>query len=405
MGTGQQDSANNVRTAGKIRSIQAAPYWQVLAPDGRPILSVERYLHDFWARGMSTSSVESYGRDLLRWFRFLWGFDKEWNKAGRDDVRAFVISLREASKDSRSRSRSLPAVNDVSGKPYLTDKYSPRTINHNLAVLFSFYDYHRRALTGPLLNPVPERTGAGGRFGAQHNPENSYRQGPRAEYRQKVPVQAPRSIPDKAFEDLFALLGTDRDRALVSFYVSSGARPSELVGLTNGMVDVGQQCISVIRKGSGAVQRIPASQEAFQWFRLYQDSLPEEFTRSGVAAWWTLRKPYRPLNYEAARGILRRINTMLGSNWTLHDFRHTAAVRLARDPSVSLTDIQSLLGHAHITTTETYLKLRDDEVIQRVNQHFASRAAAKDAPETAEEHPSPYSAADMTELFGGSKWQ
>lgn len=98
MGTGQQDSANNVRTAGKIRSIQAAPYWQVLAPDGRPILSVERYLHDFWARGMSTSSVESYGRDLLRWFRFLWGFDKEWNKAGRDDVRAFVISLREASK-------------------------------------------------------------------------------------------------------------------------------------------------------------------------------------------------------------------------------------------------------------------------------------------------------------------
>jgi integrase len=171
------------------------------------------------------------------------------------------------------------------------------------------------------------------------------------------------------------------------------------------MVDVGQQCIAVVRKGSGAVQRIPASNEAFRWFRLYQESLPEELTRPGASAWWTLRTPYRPLNYEAARGILRRVNGVLGANWTLHDFRHTAAIRMARDPKVSLTDIQAVLGHVHITTTEAYLRLRDDEVIERVNQHLVSRAAGNRDPETAPEHPSPYSPADMTELFGGTTWQ
>ena len=354
---------------------------------------------------MSLSSVESYARDLLRWFRFLWVGDREWNRVTSDDVRDFVLSLREVAKRPAGSRRSGPAVNEVSGKPYVGDVYSPRTINHNLSVLSAFYDFHRRALTGPLRNPVPERLVDGGRFGAHHNPENEFRRGRRADYRQKVPVQAPRSIPDKAFEDLFTALGTDRDRALVAFYVSSAARPSELVGLTNGMVDVGQQCISVVRKGSGAVQRIPASPEAFSWFRLYQEALPEELTRSGSTAWWTLRKPYRPLNYEAARAILRRVNRVLGANWTLHDFRHTAASRMARDPNVSLTDIQAVLGHVHLTTTEAYLRPRADEVIERVNQHFTSRAAGIRASDVAPAQASPYSATDMTELFGGTAWQ
>ncbi|KRF09321.1 hypothetical protein ASH00_06760 [Arthrobacter sp. Soil782] len=376
-----------------------------MAPDDDPIPSVGLYLLDFWARGMSPASVESYARDLLRWFRFLWGVGREWNRVNGDDVRDFVIGLRDAPKQAVQRCRVRPAVNEVSGKPYVSDVYSPRTINHNLSVISAFYDFHRRALSGPLRNPVPERVVNGGRFGAHHNPENKYRQGRRADYRQKVPVRAPRSIPDHAFEDLFTALATDRDRALVAFYVSSAARPSELVGLTSGMVDVGQQCISVVRKGSGAVQRIPASPEAFTWFRLYQESLPEELIRSGSAAWWTLRKPYRPLNYEAARAILRRVNSVLGANWTLHDFRHTAATRMARDPNVSLTDIQAVLGHVHLTTTEAYLKPRMDEVIERVNLHFVSRAAGAGAADVAPVRLSPYSADDMTELFGGTVWQ
>jgi len=354
---------------------------------------------------MSSSSVESYARDLLRWFRFLWRSERDWDRVTRDDVRDFVMSLREVFKHPAEIRRQASAVNEVSGKPYLSDVYAPRTINHNLSVISAFYDYHLRALTGPLRNPVPERLAQGGRFGAHHNPEDEYRHGRRADYRQKVPIQAARSIPDKAFGDLFTALGTDRDRALVAFYVSSAARPSELVGLTNGRVDAGQQCISVTRKGSGAVQRIPASPEAFSWFRLYQQALPEELTRSGLSAWWTLRRPYRPLNYEAARAVIRRVNVVLGANWTLHDFRHTAAMRMAQDPKVSITDIQAVLGHVHLSTTEAYLKPRNDEVIERVNRHLSSRASDILAAGGVPASPSRYSAEDMNDLFGGTRWQ
>lgn len=57
---------------------------------------------------------------------------------------------------------------------------------------------------------------------------------------------------------------------------------------------------------------------------------------------------------------------MLGANWTLHDLRHSAAKRMVRDPNLTLADVQWVLGHAHITTTEVYTAPTPDEVIAHV---------------------------------------
>jgi Phage integrase family len=70
--------------------------------------------------------------------------------------------------------------------------------------------------------------------------------------------------------------------------------------------------------------------------------------------WWTLRRPFRPLTYDAARMVFAGVNQLLGANWTLHDLRHSAAKRMLRDPDLTLADVQWVLGHAHITTTQIY---------------------------------------------------
>ncbi|MET7906081.1 hypothetical protein ABZS86_33340 [Streptomyces sp. NPDC005355] len=80
----------------------------------------------------------------------------------------------------------------------------------------------------------------------------------------------PRCIPDEKFNELFAQLGSHRDRALVAFWVSTGARASELLGAHYGDADPGQQLITVVRKGTRAIQQLPASPDAFVWLRLYQ---------------------------------------------------------------------------------------------------------------------------------------
>jgi hypothetical protein len=50
------------------------------------------------------------------------------------------------------------------------------------------------------------------------------------------------------------------------------------------------------------------------------------------------------------------------------------------DPRMSLTDVQWQLGHAHLETTEVYLRPRDDEVVARVREHHQRRAEAPLSP-------------------------
>jgi len=96
------------------------------------------------------------------------------------------------------------------------------------------------------------------------------------------------------------------------------------------------------------VQQLPASPAAFVWLRLYQSGLDEAVpVGRDDPLWVTRRRPIRPLNYRAARAMFTRAPGVLGANWTLHDLRHTAAYRMARDPLLPLTDVQWVLGHAH----------------------------------------------------------
>jgi site-specific recombinase XerD len=179
-------------------------------------------------------------------------------------------------------------------------------------------------------------------------------------YRPRVVPRAPRCIPDERFNEVFARLSSHRDRALVAFWVSTGARAAELLGATAGDVDPGQQLITVVRKGTRALQALPASPDAFVWLRLYDAQL-QDLVPAGrdQPLWWTLRRPFRALSYDAARVMFTRANVALGANWSLHDLRHTAAYRMARDPAVPLTDVQWVLGHAHLSTTQQYLVCRE----------------------------------------------
>ena len=85
----------------------------------------------------------------------------------------------------------------------------------------------------------------------------------------------------------------------MAFYVSTGARASELLSVTQGGADPGRGLITVVRKGSREVAQLPASPDAFVWLRLYQVEMAERIPRGQFRPlWWTLRKPFRALTYE-----------------------------------------------------------------------------------------------------------
>jgi hypothetical protein len=47
---------------------------------------------------------------------------------------------------------------------------------------------------------------------------------------------------------------------------------------------------------------------------------------------------------------------------------------MAEDPGLPLTDVQFVLGHAQLTTTQIYLTPRKEEVIRRLLAHHGEQA-------------------------------
>ena len=212
-------------------------------------------------------------------------------------------------------------------------------------------------------------------------------------------------MPEERWRDLFGSMRSNRDRAILALAISTAARASELLGMTAADVDWANQLIRVRRKGRGTEQWLPASPEALVWLRLYLNDI------GGIGPtdqlWWTLRRRRpgpdaelgrQPMNYEALRAVLRRANAQLGANWTMHDARHTCALRMVRDQRLSLRDVQTILGHVEITTTQIYLEEDDYEVINRVREHLNDQAERASRPPTPAQG---YRQADLDVLFTG----
>jgi site-specific recombinase XerD len=385
------------------------PY-RVVGPDGSVVDAVSVFLRDLLASGKSELTLRSYSVDLLRWWRFLDAVDVDWDRASRVEARDFScwiqLTAKQRLQTSRPRtarlsSRAAGAPNPVTGKPASGDGYAPSTVAHSETVLRRFYDFHRDCGTGPVLNPFPlDASRRRSRPHSHHNPMDEWRPERTGRYRPTVPKRIPRAIPDGWFDKLFASLPSDRDRALVAFWISTGARASELLGMRQCDFLPGEQLISVVRKGTRATQQLPASVDSFVWHRLYQ----QELLRLGVPrgrrqpAWRTLRRPWRPLSYHGAHRMFERVNASLGADWTLHDLRHSAASRMARDGELSLTDVQWVMGHAHLTTTEIYLTPTQDEVIEGVLAHHARQSRVRETPPP---QPAPgYDPQSLSVLFG-----
>src|SRR5207247_3789850 len=115
-----------------------------------------------------------------------------WDHATRVEGRDFCrwLSLRDkpsraAATTARPR-RGQP--NAVTGRPGLGARYAAATRAHSEAVLRVFYEFHRDAGPGPLVNPFPlARERRGGRSNAHHNPMEPFRAERVGLYRPRVP--------------------------------------------------------------------------------------------------------------------------------------------------------------------------------------------------------------------------
>lgn len=381
--------------------------WQVVDDHGVVVGPIRCYLVELTARGCRSGSVRSYAYDLLRWWRWLRRVDIGWERATSAEVRDYVLWLQSARKPGASKrtasAQTAGSVNPITRKAHLGDRYQPRTVRHALAVLRSFYVYEAGLGAGPVVNPAERASKT--RPNSHHDPMEPFRREGRVLYNPPIPQRRPRTLSEEQWRDVFTSLRSHRDRALLALALSNGARAGELLGLRGVDIDWGEQLVRVVRKGSRAEQWLPASAEAFIWLRLYLAELGPLDPNQPL--WWTLRRrtagsdlQRQPLTYDTVRAVFRRLNGRLGTNWSMHDLRHTAALRMSRDPNLTMRDVQVVLGHADIDTTASiYLFEEDVDVARRVLSHLdETRVRPPAAPQAA----SRYRPDDLAVLFGES---
>ena len=220
---------------------------------GAVVVPVRDYLRDLQAAGRSSATARSYGMDLLRWFRFLWAVDVAVG-AGRRGSRRGTSAAGcwwPASRPGRTGATTARRWNLGRTVESLTRRRCGRTARRCCAASTTST---WTSGSGPILNPFPldrarrggERTRITTRWSrsatsAAASTGRGCRPGSRAASR------------TSEFNEIFARLPSHRDRALVAFYVSTGARASELLSATSGGVDPGRQLITVVRKGTREV--------------------------------------------------------------------------------------------------------------------------------------------------------
>ena len=160
-----------------------------------------------------------------------------------------------------------------------------------------------------------------------------------------------------------------RDRAILEFLYATGIRVGELTNINIADVDFRERMVRVT--GKRKKQRIvPFGEPAAQAVLLYMEATRGTFLNNCPAA---MRDPQALfLNYQGTRITTRSVGRMIDKYIKLcadihdispHSLRHTFATHLL-DSGADLRDIQELLGHARLSTTQIYTQVSMEKMIE-----------------------------------------
>jgi len=265
-------------------------------------------------RGYSHHTISAYRNDLTQFLTYLAGqFVSSWQEVGRARILNYILYLKER-------------------------EYAPSTVARKVAAVKSFFHF---LVTDGVLPDDPTAA-------IDSPPVEKHLPRPLS------PEETARLLAEPAKSNTPKAL---RDRALLELMYATGMRASEVIGLEMNAVDLEAGTARCL--GKGHKERIlplyERVQEALDVYletgrarllqgrdetALFVNHRGQPLTRQGL---WLIVK-----EYATAAGIERDV--------TPHTLRHSFATHML-DGGAGLREVQQLLGHANISSTQVYTKV------------------------------------------------
>jgi integrase/recombinase XerD len=276
---------------------------------------------------LATNTVEAYRRDLTRFFQWL----------------------------GSRRMQSL-SVSELAGYPaWLVEQtLAPKSVTRHVASLKVFFKYLQ--LEGAITDNQAALLGT-----------------------QKLWQKVPQVLSVAQVEQLLtAPRAADgwwlRDRAILELLYATGCRVSELAGMKLRDLHLGERyCIC---HGKGDKQRIvPLGRRAIAAVELYlKEERPKLAMRRSPTCETVILSPRGiPLRRERIWELIKRYAVRVGvpSDISPHSMRHSFATHVLAG-GADLRQVQEMLGHASIATTQIYTHV-DHTRLKKVHQQFHPR--------------------------------
>jgi integrase/recombinase XerD len=278
-------------------------------------------------KGLAPLSVSAYRSDLEQYSGFLLKPKRGLRDARRQDVRDFLQSLLSNGVDGRSVARKLSALRH-------------------------FYKYlllDRHITTDPTLNIDSPRQWKVLPKSLASDEVESVLKGP------------PRAKDDRLSQALAA-----RNRAMLEVFYAGALRVSEVVNLK--LEDLKLELGYVLVRGKGDKERIVPLGRAAQ-------DVVQQYLRDARPVLASDKSSPHLFIARGARGITRqRVWQMVNAasaqsrHASPHMLRHSCATHMVEN-GADLRTVQTILGHADISTTQVYTHLALDRLSKVYQQH------------------------------------
>ncbi|RRD39081.1 tyrosine recombinase [Leptotrichia sp. OH3620_COT-345] len=271
--------------------------------------------------GKSYNTIKGYRKDIIQFMDYLQEYEEinDFDQIETITFRSFIAYLNSVDK----RNKEIVSEKSV----------SKRSINRKISALRTFFKYlqEKKIIKSNKVTYITMP---------------------------KFEKELPNVLSKEDIDRLRNVVNTEkltgiRDRLIIELLYSSGIRASELIDLSEYMINIDEREIRVIGKGNK--ERITFfSENSKKWLEKYIEEKKKKYANYNKNTIFTNSKGEK-LTTRSLRRLIADYakKAEINKEVTPHVFRHTFATELLNN-GVDIRYLQELLGHSSISTTQVY---------------------------------------------------